>query len=95
MLVSVLGHKSPQLDAYLTGNEPRLFEGDSTILKWRMSAILWNASCTDGALSGGENELIGELDGAGGIERITPSPTSNGYQRYATCCAAPAPGRVK
>jgi hypothetical protein len=31
VLVSVLGHESPQLDAYLTGNGPRLFESDSTI----------------------------------------------------------------
>jgi len=41
------------LTPYLTGNGPRLFESDSTILKWRMSAwscqnILWNASCIDG-----------------------------------------------
>jgi len=43
---------------------------------------LWNASCTDGfgVLSGRGDELIGELDGAGGIECITPSPTSNGAQ---------------
>jgi hypothetical protein len=43
---------------------------------------LWNARCTDGfgVLCGRGDELIGELDGAGGIECITPSPTSNGAQ---------------
>ena len=30
--------KFVSLDAYLTGNGARLFESDSTILKWRMSA---------------------------------------------------------
>jgi hypothetical protein len=61
-----------------------LFESDSTIPEMANECLvfwntLWNASCTDGfgVLSGRGDERIGELDGAGGVECITPSPASN------------------
>ena len=46
----------------------------------------WNTSCTDGfgVLSGRGDKLIGELDGSGGIECITPSPASTVRRTLAT-----------
>jgi len=36
LLVSTLGHESPQLDAYLRSNRSRSFKAIRLFLKWRM-----------------------------------------------------------
>ena len=43
--MSVLRHESPQLDAYLAGNGPRLFESDSTILNGESVLSLGGTFC--------------------------------------------------
>ena len=45
LLVSALGHESPQLDAYLRSNRPRLFKAIRLFLKWRMRPSLAGTFC--------------------------------------------------